>query len=104
MLFFVNLITVAIWLPFVKIMNDLHVQISMQNFIYNFLSSIDGKGCYVCGYALLHSTIACHRLFGINLNERKEHQYFRHDFMQSLLFMVCVLYTLKLKNLKSQFH
>ena len=35
--------------------------------IFNFSLS-----CCVCVFALLHSSIACHEFFGINLRERKK--------------------------------
>ena len=35
--------------------------------------------CCVCVFALLHSSISCHKLFGINLKERKKKSVLTQD-------------------------
>ena len=40
-------------------------------FVYKLFLHLS-LSCSVCVFALLHSSIACHKLFGINLKERKK--------------------------------
>ena len=50
----------------------------MNFYLFNFLPIVNNSVLFTsyfylscCVFALLHSSIACHKLFGINLRERK---------------------------------
>ena len=57
-------------MPVISVMQCLYGA-ALVKISYNFLFITFSLSCCVCVFALLHSSIACRKLFGVNLKERK---------------------------------